>query len=223
MAWVVFFNYTMLASVSTEPTQVDNMRLFRRNTHLALNNSRIFLEPSEVNVQALMLLAVHGEDFASPNLSWMLAGHACRQAQALGLHLVTSSDYDVQQRRLCLFWTLFSIDKSCSLAFGRPSFLPTTLYRNVPHPDSRHLLKFQPHDTHFFNGKHKSNSTMFGAHVFSQNIELAKLTGMVLDSLAHSEPSSIKNSLRSELDAWYLQTNQVCFIMMRGWTLLTNH
>ena len=64
---------------------------------------------------------------------------------------------------------------------------------------------------------------MFGAHVFSQNIELAKLTGMVLDSLAHSEPSSIKNSLRSELDAWYLQTNQVCFIMMRGWTLLTNH
>ncbi|KAK1763066.1 fungal-specific transcription factor domain-protein [Phialemonium atrogriseum] len=209
MAWVVFFNYTMLASVSTDPTQVDNMRLFRRNTHLALNNSKIFLQPSEVNIQALMLLAVHGEDFASPNLSWMLAGHACRQAQALGLHLVTSSDYDLQQRWLCLFWTLFAIDKSCSLAFGRPSFLPTTLYRHVPHPDWRHLLKFQPHDTHFFNGKHKSDSTTFGAHVFSQNIELAKLTGMVLDSLAHSEPSSIKNSLRSELDAWYLQTNQL--------------
>lgn len=210
-AWVVFFNYVMLASVSLEPSQAESRQLFRRNTHLALNDSKVFLEPNEVNIQALVMLAMHGEDFASPNSSWMLAGHACRQAQALGLHLATDSDYNTQQRRLFVFWMLFLIDKCCALAFGRPVFLPSSLYWNVPYPDSQYLLKFQPHNTDFFNAGDKARSSTFGAQLIGKGFELAKMIGRVLDSLAaQGEISWERKTLRSELDDWYLQTNQVC-------------
>lgn len=127
-AWVVVFNYMMLALISAEHGDNNQVERFRRNMQLALNNSSIFLEPREENIQALVLLAVHGEDFSSPNLSWMLVGHACRQAEALGLHAASDNDSDVRQRKLCLFWLLFAIDKSCALAFGRPTFLHQVIH-----------------------------------------------------------------------------------------------
>lgn len=212
-AWVVFFNYIMLVSVSPEPYQEESRLLFRQNTHLALNDSKVFLEPSEINIHALAMLAMHGEDFALPNLSWMLAGHACRQAQALGLHLMTGPDYNTQQRRLFMFWMLLLIDKCCALAFGRPVFLPSSVYWNVPYPDSQYLLKFQPHNTDFFNAGRKAGSSTFGAQLIGKGLELAELIGKVLDSLAtHSEASWERKTFRAELDKWHLEANQVCVL-----------
>lgn len=101
-----------------------------------------------INVQALALLSIHGEDFAAPNVSSMLLAHACRQAEALGLHVRgAEGNFDDSQHRLCLFWMLFTLDKSCALAFGRPTFLPLALYRHVPLPDEQFTLNFRPHDT----------------------------------------------------------------------------
>lgn len=206
-AWVVCFNYTMLAVLSStdDPSQVRDREMFRMNTRLALNNARIFLEPSEANVQALMLLGLHGEDFASPNLSWMLTGHACRQVQALGLHLAGTGgrrDSEDRERRLCLFWGLFAADKSCSLAFGRPCFLPTSIYEHVRHPSFRFLCKFRPHDM-------QGDST-FGAHHFVRTVELAKLTGRVLDFLSSGKLITERVGLKSALDSWWLQTKKAC-------------
>lgn len=43
-AWIVSFNYVLLAAISTEQDKYeDNLR---QNAQLALNDSRIFLEPS---------------------------------------------------------------------------------------------------------------------------------------------------------------------------------
>ncbi|KAK4063845.1 hypothetical protein Trihar35433_8553 [Trichoderma harzianum] len=86
-AWIVYVNFILLTLLQNDSSQSDVVESLQKNTEMALNDYRIFLEPSEINIQALLLLGCHGEQYASPNLSWMLVGHACRQAQALGLHV----------------------------------------------------------------------------------------------------------------------------------------
>lgn len=224
-AWVVYFNYMLLSAVSAKHYGGDEADKLRRNTQLALNDSSIFLEPREANIQALTLLAMHGEDYAAPNLSWMLLGHACRQAEALGLHAPAHQDLEARQQKLCLFWLLFMVDKSCSLAFGRPAFLPTSLYCNVPLPEDRFLLRFHPHDKAALGNRQALlPATTFGAVFFSRSIELSKLTGSILDVLATGGSSLAKRDIRSKLDAWYKNANQVRRYYVcnaEDWALLT--
>ena len=213
-AWVVYVNYMILALVSADQQGDDKgpeAEQFRRNMRLALNDSSIFLEPDELNVQALTLLAVHGEDFASPNLSWMLLGHACRQAEALGLHEPAHADDGSRQRRLCNFWLLFAVDKSCSLAFGRSSFFPSARYRHVPLPDFEYLRKFQPHKEPTFGDQDpRYGTSTFGAHHFLTRIELSMLIGSILDLSIPGVPTVSKEELAAQLDAWYRRSHQVC-------------
>ncbi|RAK75021.1 fungal specific transcription factor domain-containing protein, partial [Aspergillus fijiensis CBS 313.89] len=207
-AWVVYFNYMLLAAVPVEEDSEEGAVL-RRNVHLALNNSSIFLEPREVNVQVLAFLAMHGEDYAAPNTSWMLLGSACRQAEALGMHISgPQGSSESRQHQLCLFWLLFLMDKSCSLAFGRPVFLPTALYHHVPLPDESTLLMFQPH-TRMHGTEIPQRVSHFGAQMLRCSIELAKLMGILADILAtgHSAIYS-RMELRSKLNAWYSYSNQ---------------
>ena len=210
--WIVSFNYLLLSIVSDAHEKVDENENFRRNVRLALNDSSIFLEPSEANVQAFVLLAMHGEEYAAPNISWMLLGHACRQAEALGLH-VPAPHFSVahQQQRLCLFWILFMMDKACALAFGRPAFLPTAVYHQIPLPDDEWLLKFHPHDRAALGNTqaHPPIST-FGCHFLRRSFDLAKLMGVILDVLANGAPPEIKCEIRMKLDAWHADTAQVC-------------
>ncbi|KAJ5769064.1 hypothetical protein N7520_003623, partial [Penicillium odoratum] len=206
-AWIVSFNYILLAAISTQLDEHEGN--LRKNFQLALNDSRIFLEPSLANVQTLVLLAVHGEDFAAPNISWMLLSHACRQAEALGLQVRKSRDhFDEWQHKLCLFWMLFTLDKSCALAFGRPAFLPFSLYRHLPLPDEIFMRKFSPHDTEGLGDQRpKSHNSDFGALMFKNTIELAKLTSEVLDVLGVANSDKSKDKTRSKLEDWFSKTN----------------
>ncbi|OGM43835.1 hypothetical protein ABOM_007590 [Aspergillus bombycis] len=204
-AWVVYFNYVLLSDISARDDDSDETRKLRRNVQLALNDSRIFLEPREANVQALTILAAHGEDYAAPNLSWMLLGHACRQAEALGLHALGHRSAEWRQKQLCLFWLLFVMDKSCSLAFGRPAFLPTAVYQDVPLPDDNILLRFHVRDSE----ENAQKASMFGAQLLKSSMELSKLIGLVLDVLATDVSSPAKREIRCKLDEWYQHTNQV--------------
>ncbi|KAE8414804.1 fungal-specific transcription factor domain-containing protein [Aspergillus pseudocaelatus] len=204
-AWVVYLNYLLLADISAEDGDSKETPKLRHNVQLALNDSRIFLEPREVNVQALTLLSMHGEDYATPNLSWMLLGHACRQAEALGLHASSHHSSELVQKRLCLFWLLFLMDKSCSLAFGRPTFLPAAVYQNVPFPDDDILLRFHLHDSEGNGAK----VSQFGAQLLKKSMELSKLTGLLLDVLATGDTCLARRDIRSKLDDWYQDTNQV--------------
>ena len=209
-AWIAYFNYMMLSIVSDENGESEETDKFRRNVQLALNDSRIFLEPRHANVQALCFLAMHGEDYAAPNMSWMLLGHACRQAEALGLYSPGQGDGESGQKRLCLFWLLFIIDKSCSLAFGRPAFLPTTLHKNVPMPPRSFLLKFNPHErATFANYQEFPKGSEFGAEVVTRSIEWAKFGGSLAEILATGESINAKREIRSKLEAWFLDTNKV--------------
>ncbi|PYI00082.1 hypothetical protein BO71DRAFT_312305 [Aspergillus ellipticus CBS 707.79] len=209
-AWIVYVNYLLLSNTSGKDDEDDEKEKFRWNVQLALNNSSIFLEPREANVQMLILLAMHGEDYAAPNLSWMLLGHACRQAEALGFHVPAPQFSEAhQEQRLCLFWLLFMIDKSCALAFGRPAFLPTMIYRDVPLPADHSLLKFHPHEGVLKQSDAHSRVSHFGAQFLKTSFELAKLMGAVLDALAKGTSSPTKEDIRSQLDTWYLDTERV--------------
>ncbi|KAM0255544.1 hypothetical protein ACHAQJ_005691 [Trichoderma viride] len=208
-AWVVYVNFILLSLLQHDSSQADIVDNLKKNTNLALNDFRIFLEPSETNIQALLLLGCHGEQYASPNLSWMLVGHACRQAQAVGLHDKRSGSYEQRQRRLALFWSLFSVDKSCSLAFGRPTLLPTSIYVNIPLPDFQYLLNYHPHRKESLATEIGPCASTFGAHFFNQGMQLAKLTGAVLDFLA--SPGKIINNeaLIAQLQSWDSVTNEL--------------
>lgn len=206
-AWVVYVNYMILALLSgNQSTKCEG---FRHNMKLALNDSRIFLEPHQIHLQTLVLLAVHGEDYAFPNLSWMLVGHACRQAEALGLHLPGGLEYEARQRRLSLFWMLFAIDKSCALAFGRPCFLLSATYADVPLPDLAYLTQFQPRDKGQCSAGGQVKSKVFRAHMFLARIELAKLIGRGFDLLNHSLMGQREDQLNADLREWHIRVNKM--------------
>ncbi|KAK2041079.1 hypothetical protein LZ31DRAFT_586737 [Colletotrichum somersetense] len=208
-AWVVYFNYIMLAQASTEEEhQANKADKFRRNVRCALNDSSIFLEPREINVQALTIMAMHGEDYTSPNLSWMIVGHACRQAEALGLHVPPHIDFEPHQRSLALFWMLFIVDKSCTLAFGRSPFLPVYSYQGVPLPDFQYLLKFQPHitDSLFGDSQKPSRPSHFGAHFFLAGIKLAKIMGSIIEFLSPGPSAFSRQEIKMQLETWHAAT-----------------
>ncbi|KAG8666561.1 hypothetical protein FPOAC1_011371 [Fusarium poae] len=203
-AWIVYIDYMILAMLSED--QSTEAKGFRNNVKLALNDSKIFLEPHLVHLQALILLAIHGEDYASPSLSWMLVGHACRQAEALGLHLSNNLDFETYQRRLSLFWMLFAVEKSCSLAFGRPSLLPSNAFPKVELPQLGHLTRFQPRSE---STDGQGLSSVFGAHMFLARMKLARLTGDVLDLINSAAVGSRRDQLKMDLIEWQTQTKQL--------------
>ncbi|UKZ52670.1 hypothetical protein TrVGV298_006451 [Trichoderma virens] len=215
-AWIVYVDFILLTLLQHDDSQADVVESLKKNTEMALNDCRIFLEPSEINIQALMLLGCHGEQYASPNLSWMLVGHACRQAQALGLHSLGRGDYAHQQRQLALFWSLFAVDKSCSLAFGRPMLLPTATYENVPLPDFQYLLGYHPHRNKPVITQNGSSTSTFGAHFFIQGMELAKLTGAVLGLLACPGNVADHRALAAKLQSWDSNTNKLLLTVFNG-------
>ncbi len=204
-AWIVFVNYLLLAAPRLYGGDTGLSNMWRWNAKVALEKPIMFLESSKINIQTLMLLAVHSEDFSSPNLSWMLTSHACRQTQGLALHARPANvDDETWQRQLTLFWNLFGVEKWCALAFGRPCFLPYSLYRDVPTPSFEHLAGFKPHL------RDPTVKSAFGAHVFLRLIELAKITGTILETLAVEHTQNAVAELKSRLEDWYHTTVDVC-------------
>ena len=207
--WVVTINYLLLSAGQEQGRPCVPMKALRQNTRLALNNSSIFLRPSEINIQALAYLAIHGEDYAAPNASWLMLSHACRQAEALSLHKPLPETREASQRRLCQFWLLFIVDKSCALAFGRPAFLPASVYKSTPLPDDETMNLFQPHGSSMFaEDGNDSGSFTIGSHFLRNGIEFAKLVGAIQEETLRERPQSAK-SIRQRLHAWAERTIQV--------------
>jgi hypothetical protein len=188
----------------------------RQNIWLALNDSNLYLTPDLINILALMTIASHGDDFATPNLSWILVGHACRLAQAINIQLPLGSEGEknLRMQRMFVFWSLFCMDKSVSLAFGRPCMLIGPFYETTPLPERDDLLEFQPHTSDAIDSK-------FGAVFFLQSIHLAKLQGRVLtlrqsaaliDQWAYR---TAKRSLLDDLSSWNSRTQQVTITFFR--------
>lgn len=182
------------------------------NTWLLLDDASIFLEPSEVSIQALVLVATHGQEISTPSLCWTLISQACQMAQNLALHLPTPNapkNSEAYSQRICVFWSLFILDKSVSLSFGRPPLLPGYLYKGVPPLDPAELAKYRPHEKL---EKHEAlPSESFGSFYIMRSKELANIQGDIQDTFyrgGRSDNAQIA-ILKRRLDLWIENTLQV--------------
>ena len=204
-AWLVMY-YSIILSIvsSTDPMDESTKAKLRCNLWLALNDVRLLLEPSEPNIQALILLACHVEEFTTPSLCWMLVTNACRLLQALG---VSHRRFDIQtrERRVMMFWHLNILDKGLALIFGRPPTFHRAMAREICLPTLDQLLPFQPHRTS------GDAPALFGAHYMHHTLLLSRVMGDVWHCLYeetapenHSVESAIKH-----LESWYHKAQEV--------------
>ncbi|KAF8424833.1 fungal-specific transcription factor domain-containing protein, partial [Tirmania nivea] len=107
--------------------QTERMKIMQKASKVVwdcLDDTSILLKPRLLNIQALMTMAAVANESSRPELCWMLVCNACSLAKAMGLHRnYTPNDLTTGEisERNYVFWTLYIMDKSLSLTFGRPS------------------------------------------------------------------------------------------------------
>jgi hypothetical protein len=218
--WLLIFNTILSTAVAL--SEVPDTKLSHGlmwNTWTVLEDSAVFLKPTEVKIQALLLIAAHGQEISTPSLCWTLVCHTCRRAQSLALHLPTDTapvGSESHLERICQFWALFVIDKSISSSFGRPAFLPVHLYENVPIPSSESLANYRPHNsiksTLLSGTSGISDPGGFATAHFFQSRSLAIIHGKIQDAM-HDKVHldlMILATLENELDSWLESTKTVC-------------
>ncbi|KAI9704640.1 MAG: hypothetical protein M1820_005388 [Bogoriella megaspora] len=80
---------------SNNPSDESTKAKLRCNLWLALNDVRLLLEPSEANIQALILLACHVEEFTTPSTCWMLLLEGCARAEKPFLNKISAASIDL--------------------------------------------------------------------------------------------------------------------------------
>ena len=75
-----------------------------------------------------MVQVVVAQETSRPSPCWTLLCQACRLAQALGLHRRSDpsqfQDEDEREEQKWVFWNLYIMDKTVSMAFGRMVCMP---------------------------------------------------------------------------------------------------
>ncbi|RMZ09886.1 hypothetical protein D0864_01399 [Hortaea werneckii] len=203
-AWLVlFYGMTLTAVRAKDPTDEFTATRLKHNLWLAFNDVRILLEPSEVNIQALMMLACHVEDFTSPSLCWMLVNNACRLLQNAGIN-DRRLDPQVKDRRRKTFWALNMLDKTLALTFGRPPTFHRALAREIEPPPLKEMMAYKPHRPP------EGMPSSFGAHHFHHLFLLSRVMGDIWHCLYEEDHNldTIKQR-REELDGWYFEATKV--------------
>ncbi|EXJ76360.1 uncharacterized protein A1O5_00868 [Cladophialophora psammophila CBS 110553] len=217
-AWLVMYYGIILNFVSsTDPGNEDTKAKLRCNLWLALNDARLLLEPSEANINALILLAVDVEEFTKPSLCWMLVTNACRMLQALGVRH-RRFDSRTQDRRVVMFWHLNLVDIGLALIFGRPPTFHRAMAREIPLPTLSQLLSFQPHVTP------AGAPALFGAHYTHQMFLLSRVMADIWYRL-HEETTPNERSIeatKQDLELWYQQAQRVLIDFRQVWPLIAD-
>jgi hypothetical protein len=205
---------TILATASTQAPSLSEYTFHLRwNAWLAADEASLFLEPTILNIQALTTFAAHGQDLVTPSLCWNLISQACRMVQTVKLPLPSKTapkNSKVYSRNLCLFWSLFIIDKSLSLSFGCPPKLPSALYRNVALPSPEQLSEYRPHlcSADYGSGI-PPHVEFFGAFYFVQCTKLAMIMGDISDYFLDDRSHGRHLDLKKKLDGWIADVQQV--------------
>ncbi|TKA38315.1 hypothetical protein B0A54_09255 [Friedmanniomyces endolithicus] len=168
-AWLVIYYGIILASLRLNTTEIEKTRSrLRANLWLAFNDTRLLLEPSDPNIQALAFLACHVYPFTTPSLCWMLLSNACRMLRALAVNQKVAEP-ETKERRIILFWHLNTLEKAMMLIFPWPGAFHRTMYNNIPLPTLTQILPSQPQV-----GTDRRPS-LFGAHWMQQSFILSKV------------------------------------------------
>lgn len=199
-AWLVIY-YTIILDTVTSKSLKEKLR---RNLRLALSDVGVLLEPTELNIHALVFVLSQASEFTGPSLSWMLATNACRMIQALGVNQ-RSLDTQTRERRLMTFWHLNLLDKGLAIIFGRTPTFHRQMVTEIGLPKLEQIQPFKRH--------HTSNGSpgFFGAHYMYQKILLSHLMDDIWDCLygeAKTDQIRIERANNS-LKSWHEEAKRV--------------
>ncbi|KAK0309865.1 hypothetical protein LTR01_004062 [Friedmanniomyces endolithicus] len=201
-AWLVICYGIILTSLPLDTLDVEKTRSrLRANLWLAFNDTRLLLEPSDPNIQALSFLACHVYPFTTPSLCWMLLSSACRMLRALAVNQKVA-DPETKERRVILFWHLNTLEKAMMLIFPWPGAFHRTMYNNIPLPTLTQILPSQPQV-----GTDRRPS-LFGAHWMQQSFILSKVMTNIWLALDEDDARA-QRAAKQALDAWYREAMQV--------------
>ena len=217
-AWLVIFNGALLTATSPDsPENIALTKKFKWNVFLALNDAKLLLEPGTLNIQALILLATHVQDFATPSLCWMLVSTACRMLQAMGLDR-DFKGHQVDSQRQLLFWSVHTMDKSLALISRKPPVLYTVTTDTAVMPSMEALLAHSPHESSDPGSPdlHKRRESPFGARYLYQSFLMADVMYKIWQTISapHRDESSISR-VQHKLWEWYKQTDKVKTVLSR--------
>jgi len=201
-AWLVMF-YTIALRVvsSTNPADESTKTKLRSNLWLAFNDVRVLLEPSVLSIQALVILACHGEEFMTPSICWALISKACMMLQALGV-THWRLDAPTRERRIMLFWRLNVMDKALALNLCRPPTFHREMATEIPLPNLQKLLPSESH--HPTSGM----PALFNAHYTHQMHLLSRVVADIWNCL-YGQASDDVRAVKESLESWHCQATEV--------------
>ncbi|KAK1825316.1 hypothetical protein LTR12_000116 [Friedmanniomyces endolithicus] len=202
-AWLVIYYGIVLTSLPLDTVDIEKTRSrLRANLWLAFNDTRLLLEPSDANIQALAFLACHVYPFTTPSLCWMLLSNACRMLRALAVNQKVA-DLETKERRVILFWHLNTLEKAMMLIFPWPGAFHRTMYSNIPLPTLTQTLLSQPQV-----GGADKLSSLFGAHWMQKSFILSRIMTDIWLALDEDDTRA-QRAAKQALDAWYREAMQV--------------
>lgn len=83
--WVMFYSTALRDSVASGLSDQRTLRGIKNNLWLAFNDAKVLLQPSVLNVQALVVMVIFAESVLSPMASWTLVSKACTMLLDLGV------------------------------------------------------------------------------------------------------------------------------------------
>ncbi|KAF2162909.1 hypothetical protein M409DRAFT_26761 [Zasmidium cellare ATCC 36951] len=204
-SWLVMFYSVALSSRSEDATHPkDTKAKLKSNLWLAFNDVRLFIEPSLLNVQALIVLATQVDEYMTPSVCWMLVSKACTMIQTLGQIRRSHESSDQQKSYRILFWQLNYLDKTLALSLMKPPTIHTEATKAVPMPTLDQLAA----------AHHEPNeSRVFDAHYTHQMYLLSEIMGEASRGLSTQARQGFDHELVSsnmdQLDKWYRKATEV--------------
>ncbi|KAL1599681.1 hypothetical protein SLS60_007484 [Paraconiothyrium brasiliense] len=201
-AWLVIFYSVALSSLDGTASSAHTASL-RSNLWLAFNDVRLLLEPSLLNIQALVTMTLHAEKYLAPYACWTLVSKACIMLIALGIGTHAHVDPTTKKQRNALFWRLNALDKSLALILSRSPNFQRDLMKAVPLPTLEELLSSRP--------RYSTDGMpiLFEAHFDQQMYLLSRVQIEVWHCLPGQEAQNVVK-VRKDLKSWYNEAVKAC-------------
>lgn len=176
----------------------------KSNLWLAFNDVQLFIEPSLLNVQALIVLATRAERIMAPTVSWMLVSKACTMMGAFGQTRRYHETSDHQKAYAMLFWQLNLLDKSLALCLMKPPTIHKDATKVVPMPTLDQLVPAH---------SEPNESRVFDAHYTYQMYLLSEIIGEASHWLSTQArlgfDHDVVSSNMKSLDEWFRKATEV--------------
>lgn len=213
-SWLVMFYSVALSQHSMALSEQDavpeeaHMEVakakLKSNLWLAFNDVRLFIEPSLLNIQALVVLATRVEEFMTPSVCWMLISKACATMGAIGQTRRNHESSDQQKSHAVLFWQLNLLDKSLALSLMKPPTIHKEAMKAIPMPSLDQLVLAQ---------QRPNESRVFDAHYMHQLYLLSEIMGEASHLLSTQARRGFDHEAVSSnmdrLDEWYSRATEV--------------